>query len=193
MNWMSTIIHCKYYIRVHSSSPLLAAHPSLLLNNNILNQLLILASIIPDPVKDILMPQQRILAINHPMPLIREMQEATRDAQALQHIEQHNPLRDNNTVVQVIMHTELGRAEIRRVFERVKFRVVFDVVPDGAVLIVLDEEDFVGGVGAALGELAVVGYEGFEFATEGVSLDPVDPVLDISKSSPRTKDPRRNQ
>lgn len=110
------------------------------------------------------------------MALIREMQEATRHTQRLQHIESLEWLRNDHTVVQVITNNKLGRAEVLSMVERVPLLVVGAVVPHGAVVVALDEPDLVGGVGADVGHLAVVADEGFEFAAEVVALDPVHHV-----------------
>jgi hypothetical protein len=119
------------------------------------------------------MPELRIVPVGDPMPLVGEVQEATRHTQSLQHIEGLQRLRDDNTVVQIITDHELGSAEVLSVHKRVPFLVVGAVVPDGAVVVALNKPDLIGCVGADLCHLAIVTDECFELATKVVALDPV--------------------
>jgi len=145
----------------------------LLRNNTLSHKLLLQPNPIPNPIKNRPMPKQTIIPIRNPMPLIRKMQKPTRHAQALQHIKRLQRLRNNNPIIQIIPDHKLRRAEILRMHQRVPEFVVVAVVPDGAVVVALDEPELVGGVGTDLRYLAVVAYECFEFAAERVALDPV--------------------
>jgi hypothetical protein len=144
-------------------------------DDNILDQRILQSSIILDPVKDRPMPHQTILPVQNPMALIREMQEPRRDTKRLEDVEKTQALSDGQTEIQIVVDDELGRAEVLGVVDGIPFLVVVTVVPDGAVLVLLDEPDFVGAVGTDLVEFAVVRDDGFEFAAELVALDPVHP------------------
>lgn len=52
----------------------------LLVNYTLLYELLIQASIVPDPIENALVPQQAVVPLRNPVALIREVQEATRHA-----------------------------------------------------------------------------------------------------------------
>lgn len=73
------------------------------------------------------------------------------------------------------MHDKMRRRKVLRMRERIPNRIVLAIVPDRPILVVLDEEQLVRGVGAELVDFAVVRDEGFEFAAESVALDPVHP------------------
>lgn len=74
------------------------------------------------------------------------------------------------------MYDEFRSAEVLGVDEWVPALVVVAIVPDSAVVVVLDEPDFVSGVGTDLRGFAIVTDEGFEFATECVALNPIGHV-----------------
>lgn len=114
------------------------------MNNNILNQFFILTSPVPDPVEDALVPYQAVLAVQNPVALVREVQEPRGHPQALQDIEEHYALGDGQTEVKVVVHDKLRRAEVLGVVERVPPLVVVAVVPDGPVLVLLDEPQLLG-------------------------------------------------
>jgi hypothetical protein len=78
------------------------------------------------------------------------------------------------------MRNKMRRRKVLRMRQRIPNSVVLAIVPERAVLIVLDEEELVCSVGAELVDLAVVRDEGFEFTTEGVALDPVHPGPPVS-------------
>lgn len=80
------------------------------------------------------------------------------------------------------MDDKVWRREVLGVGKRVPDLVVLAVVPDGAVLVLLNEPDFVRGVGAELVELAVVRDDGLEPAAEVVALDPVHTVTTITST-----------
>jgi hypothetical protein len=61
--------------------------PYLLRNNPISHELLAESSEVTNPVEYSFMPQQAVIPVRNPMALIREVQEATLHAQALQHVE----------------------------------------------------------------------------------------------------------
>jgi len=103
------------------------------------------------------------------------MQEPGGHAQALQNVEEHYALGDGQPEVEVVVDDELRRAEIFGVVERVPPLVVGAVVPDSPVLVLLDEPQLLGAVGADLIQLAVVRDDGFELAAKVVTLDPVCP------------------
>ena len=104
------------------------------------------------------------------------MLESRGQAQRLQDVEGLETLCLHNTVVQIVVHDELRGASVAKRYEGIPAFVVVAVSPDGAVVVALDEPDFVCGVGADLVDFAVVAHEGFEFAAERVALDPVDHV-----------------
>lgn len=58
----------------------------------------------------------------------------------------------------------------------VPFLIVGTVVPHGAIVVALDEPDFVGSVRADIGHFAVVADQRFELVAEVVALDPVHHV-----------------
>lgn len=91
---MDTTTHSKLLIFLSS-----------LLDNPLLNQLLLNTGIVLQPVVDILMPHQTVLAVNNPMALIREMQEPRRYTQTLQHVEELVAFGHNNAVVEIICNT----------------------------------------------------------------------------------------
>ena len=101
------------------------------------------------------------------------MQEPTGHAHSLEDIERLQRLANNHAEIEIIAHDKLRGTEVGGVEQRVPFLVVGAVVPDGAVVVALDEPDLVGGVGADVGHLAVVADERFEFPAERVALDPV--------------------
>jgi hypothetical protein len=51
---------------------------------------------------------------------------------------------------------EMRRRKVLGVRQRIPYSVIVAVVPYGAILVVLDEEEFIGGIGAQLVDLAVV-------------------------------------
>lgn len=74
------------------------------------------------------------------------------------------------------MNNEFRGASIGKVSKGLPHLVVLAVFPDGAVVVALDEPEFVCAVGGDLVNFAVMADKGFEFAAEGVALDPVDHV-----------------
>lgn len=147
-------------------------------DNLILYQLLLLTSPVPDPVEDVPMPQEAVLTIHNPMALIREMQEPAGHTASLQDVEQQNTIGDNDAVIQVIVDDELRCGEVFDVLKRIPDGVVLGLVPRGAVLVLLDEPELLGGVSGALRDLAVVRDDGLETLAELVAVDPVHPALD---------------
>lgn len=154
----------------------LSSSTRLLRDDAVHGQLLVESDPVADPVEDGLVPQQAILPVGHPVALVREMQEPRGYAQTLEDVEGLQALCLDNTVVQFVVDDELGCASVAEIGEGIPAFVVVAVVPDGAVVVVLDEPDLVGGVGADLVDFAVVADECFELAAEGVALDPVDHV-----------------
>ena len=148
---------------------------TLLQNNPLRTQPLILPGPKPHPIKHSPMPDQAILPIRNPMRLIGEMQEPTRDAERLQHVEVLQALGDGHAVVAVVVRDEVRGAEVSRVRQRVPLLVLVAVGPDGAVVVALDEPDLVGAVRADLVDLAGVRDERLEALAELVGLDPVCP------------------
>jgi hypothetical protein len=59
------------------------------------------------------------------------------------------------------------------VYRRIPFLVAGAVFPEGAAEIVVREEELFGRELVERAEDAVVGYEGTEFAAEGVALNPL--------------------
>lgn len=116
------------------------------------------------------------MPIGNPVTFIREMQEARGHTQTLQDIKSLKALSLEDTVIKVIMNNEFRGASIGKVSKGLPHLVVLAVFPDGAVVVVLNEPDFVCAVGGDLVNFAVVADESFEFAAEGVALDPVDHV-----------------
>src|SRR5690242_6722309 len=88
------------------------AHCSLLVNDTFLIKLLIQTSVVPYPIEDALVPQQAVVPLGHPMTFIWEVQEATRDTEALQYVERLQALRDEHTVVEIVVDNEFRSAEI---------------------------------------------------------------------------------
>ena len=80
------------------------------------------------------------------------------------------------------VRNEVRCGEVLRVCHGVPDSVVLAVVPKSAVLVVLDEEQLVGSVSAELIDLAIMGDEGLELATQSMSLNPIHP----SSSSQQT-------
>lgn len=140
------------------------------------NELLVQPNPVAYPVEDVRVPKQTVLSVVDPMALIGEMQESRGHAQRLQDVEGLETLCLHNTVVQIVVDDELRGASVAKRYEGIPAFVVVAVSPDGAVVVALDEPDFVCGVGADLVDFAVVAHEGFEFAAERVALDPVDHV-----------------
>ena len=79
------------------------------------------------------MPHPTILPIQHPVVLVREIQKLTRHPALLQDIKQHDPLGLRETVVQTVVHDEVGRRPVEDVVDGVPALVVLAVVPEGAV------------------------------------------------------------
>jgi hypothetical protein len=77
------------------------------------------------------------------------------------------------------MRNKMRRRKILHMAQWIPDSVVLTVIPKSTILIVLDEPDFVRGVGTKLIEFTIVGDEGFEFPTKSVTLDPVGPVTTI--------------
>jgi hypothetical protein len=145
----------------------------LLVDDTLLHELLIQASVVSDPVEDALVPQQAVVPLRDPVALIGEVQETARHAQTLQDIEGLQSLRDQYTVVQVVMDNELGGAEVRRVDDGIPLLVIGAVVPDCAVVVALDEPQLIGRVAGDLVHLAVVADESLELAAKIVALNPL--------------------
>jgi hypothetical protein len=70
------------------------------------------------------------------------------------------------------MDNKLWRTSIRKMRKRIPEFIVLALVPHSTVVVALDKPDFIRGVGTDLVYFAVVADEGFEFAAEGVALDP---------------------
>lgn len=109
------------------------------MNNNILNQLFVLSSPVPDPVEDALVPHQAVLPVQDPVALVWEVQEPGGHTQALQDVEEHYALSDGQPEVEVVVDDKLRRAEVLGVVERVPPLVVSAVIPDGPILVLLDK------------------------------------------------------
>lgn len=145
------------------------------MNNDILDQFFILTSPVPDPIEDALVPHKAVLAVQNPVALVGKVQEPRGHPQALQDVEEHHALGNGQTEVKVIVHHKLRCAEVISVVDWVPPLVVVAVVPDGPVLVLLDEPQLLGAIGPDLVQLAVVCDDGFEFAAEIVTLDPICP------------------
>lgn len=75
------------------------------------------------------MPKQTVIAIRHPMPLVREVQEATRHTETLQHVERLQRLGDDDAVVEVVADDEFGGAEVFGVDEGIPPARTLVIVP----------------------------------------------------------------
>lgn len=114
---------------------------SYLHGNSIPVQALHFTSPVVDPVINLRVPKQRVLPIQHPMILIRETQEPTRNSQRLQCIEHRQTLTHGESVIQLIVHDELRRAEVLRVCHGIPIDVILSswVFPQRAVEIMFSE------------------------------------------------------
>lgn len=77
------------------------------------------------------MPHPTILAIEHPVVLIREIQHFTRNAAFLENVEERDALDLRDAVVERIMHNEVWRRPGGDVVDRVPAVVVAAVGPRG--------------------------------------------------------------
>ena len=82
----------------------------------------------------------------------------------MQHVKSSQSLRDGEAVIEFVVDDEVGRRPVLRVSGWVPARKVVEVVPEGAVEVVLHEPEFFGGVLGKGVEGAVVREDGFEFA-----------------------------
>lgn len=96
---------------------LLPASPPSLPYNPFTQQLLIQPDPISNPIKNIPVPQQTILPIIHPVPLVGEMQKARRHAEALQHVEQQDALGGHDAVVEVIYAETLSACSFHQEYK----------------------------------------------------------------------------
>lgn len=116
------------------------------------------------------------MPVGNPVTLIREMQEARGHTKTLEDVESLKTLSLEDAVIKIVVDNEFRGAGIGEVSKGLPHLVVLAVFPDGAVVIALDEPEFVCAVGGDLVDFAVVADKGLEFATEGVALDPIDHV-----------------
>ena len=129
------------------------------------------------------MPHQRVLLVQHPMVLIREVQESARHTLRLQHIEQRQPSGDGKTEVHIVVDHKLRRSPVLDVTRRVPTLIVVTVLPKGTVEFMLHEEQLIGSVLVKRAEHAVVAHKRLELAAEIVALDPVDHITTIRGTS----------
>lgn len=73
------------------------------------------------------------------MAFIWEMQKPRWHAQTLQDIECLETLSLDNTIIEIVMDDELWCASVAKVSQRIVLLVVVAVVPDGAVVVMLDK------------------------------------------------------
>ena len=147
-------------------------HNSHLLGNDITVKGVNLASVVVDPVEDCLVPEQRVLPVDDPVVLVREVEEAGRHTEELQSVEHGNAFADGESVVEVVVDDELGSGEVLCVRQRVRLGVDLALVPDGAVVLVQHEEELLGAKVRVGGGYTVVADKSLELVAEVVALDP---------------------
>lgn len=107
------------------------------------------------------------------MILIRKHEQPARHAARLQHVERRQPLGHGQPVVELAVDDELGRRPLIDVARGVPLFVAGTVLLQGPFEVVDREEELVRDPLGGDAEAAVVADEGFEFAAEGLALDPV--------------------
>jgi hypothetical protein len=166
-------IHYHYLIMIlsfsaHAVCPPL--HPPLIPNRHIIKRRPLRPMI--NPVENLGMPKQTVLLLQHPVVLIRKVEEPRRNPLCLQNIKQADAVALRQPVVKRVVDDELRRGEVGNVVLWVPLAVRVRV-PDVAGVVVADEPEFFGRPGAfGVGD-TVVGHEAFEFVAQVVGLDPV--------------------
>jgi hypothetical protein len=118
------------------------------------------------------MPKQAVLPVVHPMTLVREVQETRCHAETLENVESLKALCLHNAIIEVVVDNELRCASIGEMRKRVPELVILALIPHSAVVVMLDEPDFISCVGTYLVHFSVVTHERFKFATKVVALNP---------------------
>ena len=119
------------------------------------------------------MPHQGILRLQHPMVLIRKHQQPARHASRLKHVERRQALGHGQAVVELAMDDQLRRRPLVDMACGIPLLVPLSVLVQSPLEVVDRKEELVRVPLGRDAEAAVVADEGFEFAAEGMALDPV--------------------
>jgi hypothetical protein len=149
------------------------------LRDNVTVQAVNLSSVVVDPVEDGVVPQHRVLPVDHPVILVGEVEEAAGDAEQLKGVEHGDTLAHGETVVEVVVDDELRGGEVFGVGQGVRLGVDLALVPDGAVVLVQHEEELLGAKVRVGGGYTVVADKSLELVAEVVALDPVGHVAAV--------------
>jgi hypothetical protein len=128
-----------------------------------------------DPVEDLLVPEQAVLLLEHPVVLVGEVEEARRNTNILEDVEESNTVTLGKAVVEGVVNDELGSGPVGNVVEGVPL-VVSLRLPDCAVVVVADEPQLLGSPSSLGLRNTVVGHESLELVAEVVGLDPATNV-----------------
>lgn len=132
-----------------------------------------------DPVKDGLMPDERVLRIQHPVVLVWEFQESALDTPDLQHVESRQALGDGQTVVQIVVDDQVWRRPVRGEARRIPLLPLLGDLPQSALHFDQREVQLLACPLRGHAEHTIVRHQGLELAAEIVALDPVDHVATV--------------
>lgn len=134
--------------------------------------------VVVDPVKDLRVPDQAILLLQHPMVLVREIEEARWDTAGLENVEEAKTIGLGQTVVESVMNDKVRSGPIGNVVEWVPL-VVAVRLPDAAVIVVADEPQFLGSPSGLGLRDTIVCNKSLELVAEVIGLDPVGHVSSV--------------
>ena len=131
-----------------------------------------------DPVEDLSVPEQTVLLLEHPVVLVREVEEPRWDTAGLEDVEQAQTVALRQAVVKSVVDDKLWSGPVGNVVLGVPLAVRARV-PDAAVVVVADEPEFLRSPCSLSVGNTVVGDKALELVTEVVSLDPVGHVTTV--------------
>jgi len=122
-----------------------------------------------DPVENLSMPEQTVLLLEHPMVLIREVEEPGWDATSLEDVKQREAVTLRETVILGVVNDELRRGPVGNVILGIPLVICGAGFKDAAVVIVADEPQLLRCEGTLGVGNAVVSDEGLELIARSLA------------------------
>lgn len=133
-----------------------------------------------DPVENFLVPEQAVLLLEHPVVLSGEVEEARRNTDVLEDVEESDTVTLGKTVVKSVVDDELGGGPVGNVIKGVPL-VISLGLPDRTVVVVADKPQLLSAPSSLGLRDTIVGNECFELVAKVVGLDPATNLSALRK------------